>query len=613
MVMEPNMDKQRPPKRQRICNGEASHDEFGLDENGPKTSSSSSPFLQRETPKYTGVLVATTSDLDSAKNEIYSSLHNIHSRVNSLEDAEQKAIEALKEVDQDLIPQITEHANRLRAIESAHNLTVQSLDDIRSDVASKLEEAQRSLAQMHDGLRQRQSHPKTQKEDNEHTMEALKEFTDQRSAHLAAHEKAADERNAKSTAAPVDSTNATIEERAESLQARESTTSDGPRTTEAGSCPVAPLTLEDLQSPKDQNRVLREHSTRLSSLEEYKQLTVDTVKEIRDEQQDIRNRYDKAYQKIYDDIVVRQVQHGKRLNTLEAESLLKHEGSDRLSSDVELLVKRVINIENQLSNSKVTKSISNPGAAVESDSSDEDSLIFRVFHKMDFRNQVDLARYKDLEDTDLMAQLYAEEEAYDGCYTVQRGLIHRSSYLLCRSRKRRNMISGFWQRKEWQRFPAVLEVELDSTETTGQYYPRYVIEIGEVFNRRIRPNGQNTHMSTGYHLVMDIARPEKSLWIVYRYAEIGERDHLRWGITFQRDDFWHPFSTSGVEFDIAQVFADVRDWKGNGTELNSFSASLELVKRTGRLLKPTFVEPVLADVKEEIADGWANVPVPEVT
>jgi hypothetical protein len=99
-------------------------------------------------------------------------------------------------------------------------------------------------------------------------------------------------------------------------------------------------------------------------------------------------------------------------------------------------------------------------------------------------------------------------------------------------------------------------------------------------------------------------KPEKSLWLIYRYEEVGgDGQSLKQSITYKQDNFWHPFA-SVCEFDIAMVFERFEDWQGTDTPVGSFTASKKLVRQTAALIRPTFIEPVLQEVKDEIRRSW---------
>ncbi|KAI1810751.1 hypothetical protein GGS20DRAFT_155087 [Poronia punctata] len=231
-----------------------------------------------------------------------------------------------------------------------------------------------------------------------------------------------------------------------------------------------------------------------------------------------------------------------------------------------------------------------------------------ILRRADFQNPEDLASLQELEEELLHEPLYSEsDECENACYTVQRGGVDMWSWLRCYRRKAPKLMSRFWQREEWLNYPAIIELKPRGHGPTGKTLPRYVYEIGEVFSRKVVPEdrgGQMTQRSTGYHLVVDVTRAEKSLWLVYRYEELDDDDKsLKQTITYVRDTFWHPFASVG-EFDIAMIFERFEDWKGSDTPVGAFTKSKILVRDTGCVVQPRFIEPVLAKLKVEIQRGW---------
>ncbi|KAI1197347.1 hypothetical protein F5X97DRAFT_181390 [Nemania serpens] len=246
--------------------------------------------------------------------------------------------------------------------------------------------------------------------------------------------------------------------------------------------------------------------------------------------------------------------------------------------------------------------------SIAKDTTSEEEGQYEILRRTNFQRQEDLAGLRSNEDSQLLMQLFSErDKCEDACYTVQRACVHMWSYLLCRSRKDERLISDFWKREDWLEYPTILELERNSLMPKGKYFPRFVYEIGEIFNRKVvtKYSGrQATHRSTGYHLVVDVTKPEKSLWLIYRYQEVsGDGQSLKQSITYKQDSFWHPFA-SVCEFDIAMVFERFEDWKGTDTPVGSFTTSKKLVRQTAALIRPTFIEPVLQEVKDDIRRSW---------
>ncbi|KAI0118684.1 hypothetical protein GGR51DRAFT_129241 [Nemania sp. FL0031] len=178
---------------------------------------------------------------------------------------------------------------------------------------------------------------------------------------------------------------------------------------------------------------------------------------------------------------------------------------------------------------KLSQSTTTPESMAKDPTSEEEGQ-YEILRHTNFQLQEDLSGLRSNEDSQLLMQLYSEKDKCDdACYTVQRACVHMWSYLLCRSRKDEKLISDFWKREDWLNYPTILELERNPLMPKGKYFPRYVYEIGEIFNRKVvtKYSGrQATHRSTGYHLVVDVTKPEKSLWLIYRYQE-EVKDEIR--------------------------------------------------------------------------------------
>lgn len=285
---------------------------------------------------------------------------------------------------------------------------------------------------------------------------------------------------------------------------------------------------------------------------------------------------------------------------------------DRLVEHLDAIEKRMVPLEQRMNDvekecEKLSQSATTPGS-IAKDAATEEEGQYEILSQTNFQRQEDLVGLRMNEDSQLLMQLFSEKDkCEDACYTVQRACVHMWSYLLCRSRKDERLISDFWKRDEWLNYPTILELQRNSAMPKGKYFPRYVYEIGEIFNRKVvtKYNGrQATHRSTGYHLVVDVMKPEKSLWLIYRYEEVsGDGQSLKQSITYKQDNFWHPFA-SVCEFDIAMIFERFEDWKGTDTPVGSYMVSKKLVRQTAALIRPTFIEPVLQELKDEIRRSW---------
>ncbi|KAI0199616.1 hypothetical protein F4808DRAFT_210668 [Astrocystis sublimbata] len=285
---------------------------------------------------------------------------------------------------------------------------------------------------------------------------------------------------------------------------------------------------------------------------------------------------------------------------------------ERLGGLLDAMDKRIIPLEQRMDlverDFEKFSHSSNTPESIPKDQAPEEESQYEIMRQTDFQRQEDLTSLRSNEESQLLMQLFSEKDkCEDACYTVQRACVHMWSYLLCRSRKDERLASDFWKRDDWLNYPTMLELDRNAAMPKGRYFPRFVYEIGEIFNRKVvtKYNGrQATHRSTGYHLVVDVTKPEKSLWLIYRYQEASaDSQGLRQSITYKQDSFWHPFA-SVCEYDIAMLFERFEDWKGSDTPVGSYTSSRKLVRQTAALIRPTFIEPDLQELKDAIRRGW---------
>ncbi|KAI1742296.1 hypothetical protein F4680DRAFT_446362 [Xylaria scruposa] len=284
---------------------------------------------------------------------------------------------------------------------------------------------------------------------------------------------------------------------------------------------------------------------------------------------------------------------------------VKRELLDAIDKRIAPLEQRMDQVEKEYE--KLSQSANTP-ESISKDPASEEEGQYEILRQTDFQRQEDLAGLRSNEESQLLMQLFSEKDkCEDACYTVQRACVHMWSYLLCRSRKDERLASDFWKRDDWMNYPTILELDRNTSMPKGKYFPRYVYEIGEIFNRKVvtKYSGrQATHRSTGYHLVVDVTKPEKSLWLVYRYQEAStDGQSLKQSITYKQDNFWHPFA-SVCEYDIAMIFERFEDWKGTDTPVGSYTTSKKLVRQTAALIRPTFIEPDLQELKDELRRSW---------
>ncbi|KAK6067921.1 hypothetical protein SCUP234_11394 [Seiridium cupressi] len=244
-------------------------------------------------------------------------------------------------------------------------------------------------------------------------------------------------------------------------------------------------------------------------------------------------------------------------------------------------------------------------------------LLLPLLHKMDFRDPDDRQALKKIEDYEVTLSLFLSDEMCENeliAYSVRcRGPF--GNYLVPGDRKHPDKVSTFWCSPEWADFPSTIELSDHREDGTNlTLFPKYVWEIGEIYVRRtVREANQWTDRSTGYHLVIDVTTPAKSVWMVYRYAEHGDHGRIERNVKKLKDPFWHPFAPITQDsFDAAQVFAKVKDWHGEETPAGQFKKAAQLVKATGRNfpMTPTFVRPLKEEVKKVIEKGWNRVEKP---
>ncbi|KAI1265224.1 hypothetical protein F5Y18DRAFT_387858 [Xylariaceae sp. FL1019] len=155
---------------------------------------------------------------------------------------------------------------------------------------------------------------------------------------------------------------------------------------------------------------------------------------------------------------------------------------DAIDKRIMPLEERIDMVEKGFEN--LSKSASTPDNVAKEPEAEEESQ-YQILMHTDFQRSEDLAGLRTNEDAQLLMQLFSEKEKCDdACYTVQRACVHMWSYLLCRSRKDPRLISDFWRSPDWKDFPTVLELEQSDAMPDGKYLPRYVYEIGEIFNRK---------------------------------------------------------------------------------------------------------------------------------
>lgn len=123
--------------------------------------------------------------------------------------------------------------------------------------------------------------------------------------------------------------------------------------------------------------------------------------------------------------------------------------------------------------------------------------------------------------------------------------------------------------------------------------PRYIFEVGELFIRTQYANGgQDESRTTDCHVIMDVTKEEKPLWVVYRYRGF-EHDQKIKPRPFDRDDGMFPFVHDGDQgFDVAKMANSIGDWLRPDKEgLQHVPNAEGLIKSTNCQANPIFSRP----------------------
>ncbi|KAI1859522.1 uncharacterized protein JN550_012040 [Neoarthrinium moseri] len=140
--------------------------------------------------------------------------------------------------------------------------------------------------------------------------------------------------------------------------------------------------------------------------------------------------------------------------------------------------------------------------------------------------------------------------------------------------------------------------------------PKYVVYLGEVYCATEGERTGQLNWRTDYHLVMDIARPAKSLWLVFGYECKDANGNIRnTEFEVEENDFWS-FVKENESFDIAKVAENVNDWnicsdtyRYDQPELH-IGRVREAVSQSARIAKPLFTSPNLEALLSGIRKGW---------
>ena len=149
----------------------------------------------------------------------------------------------------------------------------------------------------------------------------------------------------------------------------------------------------------------------------------------------------------------------------------------------------------------------------------------------------------------------------------------------------------------------IMELEVDravAAELTD-IVPKYVLCVGrlsvEVLGVGNRPSYETS--ANNLYLVMDVTKPAKALWLVYKYEHRNKKGKLSWnGLYTDRAVFPH----MNEDFDLALVMDDISKWKGNDHD----KRIEDTMRSTACCARPVFTRPKLSDLLRAIEEGWAG-------
>ncbi|KAK0712000.1 hypothetical protein B0H67DRAFT_647327 [Lasiosphaeris hirsuta] len=143
--------------------------------------------------------------------------------------------------------------------------------------------------------------------------------------------------------------------------------------------------------------------------------------------------------------------------------------------------------------------------------------------------------------------------------------------------------------------------------------PDYLVPLGEVYTHT-RPRADDSRTgadrvsSTNFFLFMDISKPAKSLWLIFRYEQYtddkaGEEQPAK-AIPFRKGLSSAPFSHKR-DFDTLCILNSIHKWQAwNKPMLQDGEFDKALGKGDKIKLKPLFTLPVLSEMKEAQSRDW---------
>lgn len=137
--------------------------------------------------------------------------------------------------------------------------------------------------------------------------------------------------------------------------------------------------------------------------------------------------------------------------------------------------------------------------------------------------------------------------------------------------------------------------------------PKYVLYVGrlsvEVLGTGGRPSYETS--ANNLHVIMDVTRPTKALWLVYKYEYRDEKGKMSSnGLYTDRAVFPH----IEEDFDLALVMDDISEWKSNDYDKRIENTMCCTACRA----RPVFTRPKLDDLLRTIDEGWAGYEDPSV-
>ncbi|KAK7749273.1 hypothetical protein SLS62_008242 [Diatrype stigma] len=154
-----------------------------------------------------------------------------------------------------------------------------------------------------------------------------------------------------------------------------------------------------------------------------------------------------------------------------------------------------------------------------------------------------------------------------------------------------------------------IEAEEEPPAHVSTAIPKYVIYLGDLLvHTKISDDGHPSYETSENNmcLVMDITKPSKSLWLVYKYEYQSARELCE----FEFHPDWKSFPNVETQLDLVSIANGIGDWKEGNQEFPYQHLDNQQVedtmRRTACRVKPVFTRPKLDDVLQAIEDGWVG-------